>query len=239
MNNKLAVISNKVPQICDTLKNLGYKLIYTESVDGFISYEQNHADMQVLCIDNKVFVLSVCQKLGQSLLYEGLDVIFTSNYIEGRYPYNILLNAKIVGNNIIGKINSLDINLINHCKENGYNLINVNQGYASCSCVGIADNAIITTDDSIYKVLQGTEIDVLRISNDNITLHGAEKGTCGFIGGACAKLSEDTLLFFGDIKNHRDYLSIKEFSNKYGIFNIISIQDIPLTDIGGAILLKN
>lgn len=234
--NKIAIVSPKAPQICSALEKFGYKLIYSNSVDEFISYEKTHADMQCLAFNNNVFVLSQCQKLGHELNKLGINVIYTSKRANGKYPENILLNAQVVGKTVIGKINSLDKKLVDYLKISGYQLINVNQGYTGCSCVKVDDNSIITADNSIYKALKDTNVDVLKIEEGSIILDGADQTTYGFIGGASALVDKNNLLFFGTIENHPDYNRISKFCKSKNVV-IHSIKDIPLTDIGGAVLL--
>lgn len=236
--NKYAIISRKVPKICDKLSEFGYKLIYSETVDGFISYEQNHADMQCIAVDNKVFVLKECTKLGNELSKLGFNVAFTKKDANGSYPDNILLNAKIIGKTIIGKLNKLDKGLIDYCKNNGFSLSDTNQGYTACSILKVNDNSAITADESIYKSLKNCDIDVLKIREGHIKLCGAGENTYGFIGGASATLDNNNILFFGDIINHPDCNAIIDFCESRNV-SVHSISDIELTDIGGAILLNN
>lgn len=235
--NKIAVISNAVPLITEKFTDLGFKLIYTDAVDEFISYEQKHADMQCLVVDDKVFVLSLCDNLFNKLKKLGYKVIKTQNKYSGTYPNNILLNAKIVGKYLIGKIKNLDTGLLEYCKNHNYIPINVKQGYSACSMLKVTDNAIITADNSIYKTLKYTDIDVLKISEGNIRLYGAEEDTYGFIGGASAKIDNNTVVFFGDIRKHPDYLSIVKFCSEREV-NIEYIKDMQLIDIGSGILLN-
>ena len=236
MNNKYIVISDKNKKISDTLKSLGYKLIYTESVDEFICYERNHADMQCIQVEDKIFVLSNCKKLKSQLESITKKVIYTERKALGKYPHNILLNAKIIGKNLIGKIDSVDANLVDYCIENGYNLINTQQGYSGCSILKVSDKAVITTDESIYRALQNSDIEVLKISQNNIELFGSKRGEQGLIGGASINLG-DTVLFFGDIRKHEDYTKISKFCNKHNI-KIDYIEDMNLTDVGSGVLLN-
>lgn len=236
MNDKIILISNANKLICEKLKSLGYKLIYTESVDGFISYEQKHADMQCIEINGTVFVLKNCAELKNKLLKHTPNVITTEKTATGKYPNNILLNAKIIGKNLVGKIESLDSKLVDFCVKSGYKLINVKQGYSGCSILKVADNAVITSDESIYQALSDTEIDVLKISQNGISLFGSTKSEQGFIGGASIKL-ENSVMFFGDITKHEDYRRIKEFCCAKNIA-VQYIKEIELTDIGSGILLN-
>ncbi len=234
--SKIAIISNSEPFICEKFFELGYKLIYTEEVDGFISYEKKHADMQCIKVDNKIILLSCCKDIGKNLVNYGVETAYTNCDYDGKYPNNILLNAKIIGKNVIGKIDSLDYTLIEYCNKHGYSKINVNQGYAGCSCLKVNESAIITADPSIYNALKNTDIDVLKIKEGHIKLSGAGEDTIGFIGGASANLENDSVLFFGDIRKHPDYQRITDFCQKNNT-KIQFIDNYPLTDIGSAILL--
>lgn len=235
--NKIAIVSQGVPQICSKLSEMGYKLIYTESVDEFISYEKFHADMQCLVVNDTMFILKECQKLSKALSEIGINTRYTYRNIYGTYPKNILLNAQIIGKHIIGRIDSLDDNLKEYCTAQGFTFINVNQGYSGCSCLKVDDNSLITADPSIYKALKNTNLDVLKIGEGHIKLHGTGDNTFGFIGGASVTLDDKTILFFGDIRKHPDYLAIKQFCDNKDI-NIDFISDIGLTDIGSAVLLN-
>lgn len=236
MNDKIILISNANKLICDKLESLGYKLIYTECVDGFISYEQKHADMQCINVNNTVFVLKNCNKLKTQLQKYTSNIITTEKTANGKYPNNILLNAKMIGKNLIGKLDAIDSTLIDFCSERGYKLINVKQGYSGCSILKVTENAVITTDESIYRALLNTEIDVLKISQNGISLYGAKRGEQGLIGGASIKL-EDSVIFFGDITKHENYNDILVFCKNRNI-SIQYIDALELTDIGGGILLN-
>lgn len=237
MSDKYAVISNAVDEICQKMTNFGYKLIYSDCVDEFISYERCHADMQCIKVQDKVFVLSQCKKLKESIRKTGLDVHQIKSHISSKYPENIVLNTKIIEKNLIGKIDCLDKELVAYCVEKGYRLINVNQGYTACSIAAIGENAAITADSSIYNALKKHNIDVLKISDKNILLHNAKREEAGFIGGASVTLDKENILFFGNIKNHPDYKSIKDFCDIHGV-TIHCIKNIELTDIGGCVLLN-
>ena len=235
--SKYAILADSEPVICQKLVSLGYKLIYTVSVDEFISYEKKHVDMQCLKIDDNYFVLNTCNKLYDTLHNLGLNVIKTTDNVSGKYPQNIKLNALVMNKTIVGKVDSLDSKLIKYFKDNNFKMINVNQGYTACSCVKVSDNAIITSDKSIIRALKNTDINTLEISDGKISLLGAKRGETGFIGGASTMLDKNNLLFFGNIKEHPDYNKIKDFCYSRGVL-INYIEEIALSDIGGAVLLN-
>ncbi|MBQ0125453.1 MAG: hypothetical protein KBS59_03910, partial [Clostridiales bacterium] len=53
----------------------------------------------------------------------------------------------------------------------------------------------------------------------------------GFIGGACGNISENEILFFGDIEKHPSCEQIRDFCQKHGV-KIISGKG-NLFDFGG------
>ena len=57
------VISNKYPCFADELSKMGHNVIFSDTVKAFPQPEQAHADMQILTINNTVFVLQECEKL--------------------------------------------------------------------------------------------------------------------------------------------------------------------------------
>ena len=226
-----AILSDRYPEYAEKLTSLGYTVIPSERVDCFIPYERDHADMQCLIIDDTAFVLSCCQSLANALgsVY---NVVLCGGGISGRYPDNIALNAAVVGKYVICKTDSLDEKVKEHCRKHGYELINVRQGYAKCSCAAVSDNAIITADMSIYRALRDTAIETLPIGQGSVRLEGAGYG---FIGGASGYDSEKkTLYFCGNIDTHPDSGSIRAFCEKYDT-DIVCLTDGELTDIGGII----
>ncbi len=59
---KKLVMSKKYPCFCEELNKFGYEIIPTKKINTFLEPEQYHADMQILCIKNKVH-----QKTGKKL----------------------------------------------------------------------------------------------------------------------------------------------------------------------------
>lgn len=217
--------------VVNSLKKLNYNLINTQEVDFFLPLENRHADMQCLIIDNKAFVIDICTDIINSLSNE-YDIITISENLEAKYPHNIALNALVINNYLIGKCEYISKEVLYYCQLKDYKLINVNQGYTRCSCAIVDNKSIITEDESIYKALSGTNIDVLKIDKGFVKLDGAEYG---FIGGASGKISCDTLFFCGDITKHPNYKDILSFCNTRNV-KIEYIKDKELIDIGGILL---
>ena len=213
---KKLVMSKRYPCFCEELQKFGYKIIPTKKINTFLEPEQYHADMQILCIKNKVITLDDCiKKPGKN------------------YPENILLNCLYHNNKLYGKLSATDSSVREYCRENNIETVNVNQGYTRCSILVVNNKAVITADKSIEKAMKNNGVEVLLISAGKIVLEGFDYG---FIGGASFS-DNNTIYFFGDITKHPDFVKISAFTEKYNSKIEILCKKQPLTDIGGAVLL--
>ena len=113
--------------------------------------------------------------------------------------------------------------VLQELKKQDIELINVNQGYAKCSCAACS-SGVITADDSIFKTLCKQGINSLKITPGHVTLTGYDYG---FIGGASGVI-DGKLTFFGDVSKHPDFSKIKEFCefDYFGDFNLTDIGTI-------------
>ena len=226
-----AILSEQYPQFAAKLREYGYEVIPSETIPCNMPYERDHADLQCLILRDTAFVLSHCKRLIGALSRD-YQVIVCGDRFSGQYPDNTCLSAVPCGNKLLGRIASLDEKVKDFCYDHGIELINVNQGYAKCSCVQIADNAVITADNGMIHALRDTEIDVLPIGKGSVRLEGAEYG---FLGGASGYDRDNKAVYFcGNIEQHPDAENIKDFCQTYGT-KIICLTKDTLTDIGGLI----
>ena len=112
--------------------------------------------------------------------------------------------------------------------------IKVNQGYCKCSTLVVKENALITDDESIYHKMRENGTEALLVSKGDIFL---KEHDYGFIGGASGKISNDTIVFFGNIFLHRDSEMIISFIREHGC-SYLCTDNGPLRDIGGIIPLS-
>lgn len=210
------LMSIDYPCFCEELNKRGYTIIPTENINIFHPPEQRHADMQALRIRGRVFTLRDCVKpIGRD------------------YPENVRLNCLYLGNKLYGNLKATDSIILDFCRENGIETVHVNQGYTRCSTLVVNDHAVITADRSIEKTMKLHRVEVLPISAGHIRLEGFDYG---FIGGASCTPGK-TVYFFGDVTKHPDYAEIKAFIEQNNSNIEILCNEIPLTDIGGAVLL--
>ncbi len=228
------VMSDEYLHIAEAIKSYGNTIIESDSISCFNKPEQRHIDMQMLKINNDIFILKEAKTLYEKISKLPYNIHLTETDAIGKYPFCTSLNALYLNNKLFCKENTLDTKVREYCKYNNIEIVNVNQGYTACSTAVISDKAAITADISIYKALKNNSIDVLLISPGNITLEGYDYG---FIGGVCTMIDAKKLCFFGDISLHPDYEIIKKFCIIRNI-NILSIlKGRPLIDIGGAVKL--
>ncbi len=150
------------------------------------------------------------------------------------YPCDAALNAAIIGNIAVYSPGVMSPALKAELTKNGYRLLPVKQGYSACSTAVVDDYSAITSDSGIAKALLSEGIDVLLITPGYIALEGYDYG---FIGGACGKLSKNTLVFTGKLDGHPDREKILNFLIKKQIFPIF-LTDLPVFDAGGIVPLR-
>lgn len=178
-----------------------------------------HPDMS-LCRVGDIFVC--CPES-----YDYYKRIITKNLIKGKtslnshYPNDIAYNVLVYEEVAFGKKEYIDPVIKEILKKQNIEIININQGYAKCSCA-VSDKGIITADDGIYGELTKHNIDALKITPGFVELSGYDYG---FIGGASGEI-DGILTFFGDVSKHPDFENIKNFCE----FDFIC--DFPLTDVG-------
>lgn len=195
---------------------------------------QHHADLGISIISKK---MAVCAKetytyYKGALSEFGFEIIEGNSSLKGNYPHDCAYNVGIAGKKCFMNTKICDSTLFNALKNNGYDIIHVNQGYAKCSMCAVDENSLITSDVSIYRAATQRKMDALLVSNDNIKLDGFENG---FFGGASG-FDGENIIINGNAKRLSDYEAIKKFLSERGI-GIISLKDGDITDIGSIIPL--
>lgn len=191
-----------------------------------------HADLQMLHLGNNK-ILTSSEHLCAGEFNKKFNVVRTEMELGNKYPKDVPLNCKIIGNNIFLNRKTISPEILEYAERQALNIINVNQGYAGCSICAINESAIITDDESIFAAAGNFLNDVLFVSKGSIRLEGYNYG---FIGGCCGKISRNKLAVNGRIESHKDYKDIIDFTAKHNV-EIVELADEPLTDIGGILPL--
>ena len=143
-----------------------------------------------------------------------------------KYPSDVLFNAFAVGNKLICNTKTVSSLILDTARLEGFEIINVPQGYTKCSVCIVSESALITADRSIYEACRDF-FDVLLISEGHISL---PPYSYGFIGGAAGAYL-DKVYFCGSTETHPDGDRIKEFCKKHKKI-AISLADSELQDVG-------
>lgn len=214
---------------------------FSECFEQFLILNQNknlpdavasHVDMNLCVIDDVVFLPKETY-IADLFLEYGYKVKIISEKLGSKYPYDVPLNCKCIGQTVILNRKTVSKDILDYCKNTHKKIIDVPQGYAACSTLCLKENAFITADKGIYTALTSCGLSPLLIEEGYIEI---DEYDYGFIGGASGFYG-DTLYFFGDITEHPDYEKIEEYLNENNIK--FRYFDGPLRDIGGIFDLKS
>ena len=196
---------------------------------------RRHADLGICIVSEKKAVCppETCAYYSEKLSPYGFEIISGKSPVGSNYPSDSAYNVGIVGKKCFLNKSVCDEHLYEILISEGYEIINVNQGYTKCSICPVDEKSFITGDKGIAAAGENAGLDVLLISNDNIFLQGYKNG---FFGGSAGMCSKDELLINGDINTLPDYSRIKKFLQKRSI-RIKSIKEGEVTDIGSIIPL--
>lgn len=230
-NAKIVVMSTNNKELVNRVEELGIKVLSSENLSKLLIFEQYHADLQFLHYNkDTVFVLKECTSLKENLKKYFPNVIEISKNIDKDYPNNVMLNCVVLNDKLICNTKTIANEVLQMAIKDNLKIINVNQGYTKCSTCIVNENAIITSDKSIYKSCRN-EMDVLLIRQGYIEL---PENDYGFIGGSSFKYNRNTLVFTGNIKLHPDYESIKSFAQNHNV-ELFSLTENTMIDIGSII----
>lgn len=215
------------------LMDMGYEIIeFPDNPNADIKVA-HHSDLSFFVCDNIIFIAREMSQLRQKFEDLGYTVYILPQNLNKNYPEDVKLNCAVVGNYLICNVDTVSTVVLKYFRNSGKTILNVNQGYTKCAVIPVADNAVITDDESICRKCTEYGLDVLKVSKGNVILDGYDYG---FIGGTAGKINNDTIAFNGDILTHPDGEKIIDFIKKHGMHSL-SLSDGMLVDIGSIITL--
>lgn len=219
-------------EIIFSLENLGITVYLSCEIPALYDSVKGHTDMSICHIGKNSFVCEPTSYdyYASTLKLDGINLIKGFAHLTSTYPHDIAYNiAQVSAEKAFHRVAFTDINIIKNSLCSKY--INVAQGYSKCNVCVVAENAIMTQDESIYINAQKHGINALKIANGNIFLKGFDYG---FIGGATGLISNDILAITGNVENLVDYGKIVDFCAIYGV-KVYSLTDKIPVDIGSII----
>ena len=149
--------------------------------------------------------------------------------LDDMYPYDCPFNNFRLRNALVCGKNA-DYLIQAYADYENLLRIFVPQNYTKCSTIIVNEHAVITCDDTIGKTMRKYGFDVLTVEDSNeIGLRGFSHG---LIGGCAGKISEDTIVFTGDLNKYKYGDEIRDFCANYRIY-CLSLTDQPMYDYGG------
>ena len=220
----------------DSVKNLasfGIEVLFSFKNTNVSLPLAYHTDMQLTKISDDFFVCAPeCFEYYRKILNKFNKKIIKGNtYLSCNYPHDIAYNIIVTENYAVHNFKYTDS--VVKSKIESKTKINVPQGYTACTLCLISENAAITSDAGIYKILLSNGFDVLMINDNNVLLPGFDHG---FLGGSSFLLEHNILAVNGKIENHPDYSVIKDFCLKHNV-SLLSLSNNPIMDIGSVISL--
>lgn len=222
------------------LKYLGYKLINIEKSSNVYPEISSHVDIFAVKVgDNLIVEKSKYEDMLFLIKNSGYNIICGKEEVAIKYPDDIKYNVCVVGNYAIHNFKYTDKLLLKYLKENGYELIDVEQGYSNCSIAVIDESSVITTDRKIAEKLRANNFSVLLLDYiPDIKLkddHGNYSNMTGFIGGAIGKIG-NSIIVFGDLEKIDKDNKIGKFITDRKL-KIIDFKGLDVMDYGGILEL--
>lgn len=220
------------------LKYLGYKLVPIETSNNVYAEISSHVDIFTTKIGDTLIVeKSKYDDLVFMLKDTEYNIISGKENVEMKYPNDIKYNVCIIGNYAVHNFKYTDKVVLKELKENGYELINVEQGYTNCSVAVIDESSVITTDRKIAEKLIANNISVLLLYyTPDIKLkdeYGNYSNMNGFIGGAIGRV-DNNIIVFGDLNKIDRENKIRDFI-KIRNLKLIDFKDLDVIDYGGIV----
>lgn len=231
---KAVLVSGEYPLIEKKINSLGISTITTIEDNRLPKPVAWHPDMQLCLLSKETMFGLKGGALSDKLKDFGYIIAETENEPGNAYPGDVLCNALVIGNYLLGNPETLDPGLVKAAVNLGFQILRVKQGYSSCAISLINSSSAITADRGIAASLTSRGVDILLIENSGIRLPGYNTG---FIGGCCGLINRNTILFTGMLNTHPDGEAIRSFIKNRGI-SIIELFDDELIDIGGIVPLQ-
>lgn len=192
----------------------------------------SHADTLIASVGDEFFVYANYPESDK--LFAALDFPCTviKQSAGDKYPMDAALNCFTVGDRLVCRKKSIAPEILDFAKKRGYKTLDVNQGYAHCSCVVVGDG-ILTSDIGIFRAAQREGIDSEFVSSSGISLPGYKEG---FIGGTCGCIGR-TVIFFGDVRLLPDGEKTENFIKSKG-YDPYYLSDKPPVDFGGMVIAE-
>lgn len=229
---KHCVIAEDGKKAKEFLNKIGIETLKVEKSFKLDNEISSHTDLLFSYCGEKRAVIAPNQTVLNKRLKElGCRVEVAEFEPFSPYPNDILLNSAIINEYMICKTKATSKILLDFAEQNNVNILDSKQGYSKCSICVVNENAIITEDNGIVRLLKNSQINILKIEGGFISLSDSHSG---FLGGASGKMGKDKLFFNGNLEEHPSFEAIKNFLDLHNVKPVYD-RSYKLTDIGSII----
>ena len=222
---KYVIVAENFPEkSLKILKEYG-KIARTKSNKNLMKGLDTHTDILVHPIPSGELVVDRENFEYYKKIFPDKKILPSHSKLSKKYPKDVPLNAFTFKNYFIHNLKFTDKVLLDYYKNSGYQMIDIKQGYAKCSCL-VTNDFIITSDGGIYESLRDF-IPIYKINHGEIRL---QNFNYGFIGGASGVLGKK-IFFTGDFSHHSSYEEILKIIKKYD-YEIEILSDETIEDFG-------
>lgn len=209
----------------NALKRLGRVSLLEGDTTVYKSISR-HPDI-FICPGNETVVVSprLDRHFVEGIANQGYKVVQGSKVPGKSYPESAVYNAVVTDNFLIHNLKTTDPVILK--TFNNRKLLHVNQGYTRCNMLPLNDQAFITSDRGIEKVLINEGLQVLFVDPSPVVLKGHKHG---FFPGCCGTLGNQVLIT-GSLKYHPQKVEIVNFITSFGMI-VNELFDGKLMDIG-------
>ena len=239
---KIAITDSRIDHESERRLMLhSYRVITLPPFSRLSQAVASHPDMLIRRIGNEyISYADYCEEasyvfsdLSLMTVGTGAKFSFTADEVTPEYPGDVGLNALEIGGKLFCRTKSASETMLRSAERKGLKIVNVNQGYPACTVLKLSEEAAITADKGMAKILTDHGIRVTLIEQGGISLPPHEYG---FIGG-CAEVDGDKIFFFGDPSLHPSADKIISAIKKEGL-EIVALSSLGLCDLGGILFAE-
>lgn len=218
------VAENFPEESAEKLKKYG-QVVRTKANKNVLRGLDSHPDILIHPLPNGDIVVDRDNFDYYKEIFKDKKVIPSHSSLSAKYPGDIHLNAFAFRKIFIHNLKHTDQAILDYYKNEGFDLVNIKQGYAKCSCL-VTQDFVITSDGGIYESLKDL-IPIYKIDHKQIRL---QNFNYGFIGGANGVLDKK-IFFTGDFSHHSSHEEILKIIKKYN-YEIEILSKDPIEDFG-------
>lgn len=234
MKIRIAIVDGRIPaDMSRALCCRGFRVIELPPSPRLGDAVSGHPDMLIAEVAGELVTTADYCELAGAEISEIFSSVkrkfhFTADIHGAVYPRDVIFNALTLGNRVFARADSISPYLAELISAKGLTLIGVKQGYPACTTLKLSDEAVITADPGMARILSKYGIRTYKIDNGGILLPPYDYG---FIGGA-AGVYENRVYFLGDASTHPSYDVISAALDKEGLTPVM-LGGGKLVDLGG------